>query len=166
MLTDKKVLTYNKLVKKLSQIRNKKRLVVTTGAFDIFHAGHLAYLDYAKRQGDILVVGIATDKTIREIKGPDRPIIPEDLRVRLIAGLEVVDFVVLLKEPLKEKIDNWRLFEKIQPDIWVVPYSDHNMEGNKKIAKQFGIKLIKAARIKPGRIKFPLSTTYILERLI
>ena len=165
MLTDKKVLTYKKLVSKLSGIRKGKKIVVTTGVFDIFHAGHLMFLDYAKRQGDILVVGVATDKTVKIVKGATRPILPEILRVRLIAGLEIVDFAVLLDEDLVNRIDNWILFENLRPDVWVVPSSDHNNGVNEKLAKTYKIKLVKAPRIKPNKINFPLSSSFILDKL-
>lgn len=65
-------------------------------------------MDFAKRQGDILVVGVGTDKTIRELKVPERPINPEKLRMRLIGGLQVVDCAVLLKEQVNKILTNRR----------------------------------------------------------
>lgn len=166
MITDRKTFfSYGNLARELAQARRGKKVVLATGSFDVFHPGHLLFLDYAKRQGDILVVGVATDITIKEVKGFKRPIIPEKLRVRFVAGLEVVDFAVLCKEKLIDGIDMQELIHKIRPDVLVVTYKDRNMPGVERLADFYNVKLIKAPRIRPGKVNFPLSTTYILDRL-
>ena len=76
-----------------------KRIVFTNGCFDILHVGHLRYLQQARALGDVLVVGINTDAGVRRLKGPSRPIVPEDERAELLAGLECVDYVTLFDEP-------------------------------------------------------------------
>lgn len=75
-----------------------KRLVTVNGSFDLLHAGHLAILEEAKRQGDTLFVGVNSDAAVRQYKGPDRPIVPEAERARLLAALTCVDYVVVLDE--------------------------------------------------------------------
>ena len=77
---------------------NGKKVVFTNGCFDILHAGHVASLEFAKSYGDILVVGLNSDKSIRSIKGDSRPIIGEADRAHMLAGLEAVDYVVLFNE--------------------------------------------------------------------
>src|SRR3989344_8815113 len=76
-----------------------KKIVFKTGCFDIFHIGHVRALCYCKSIGDILVIGLGSDKTLRALKGKDRPVFSEKHRAELLATLECVDYVVILKEP-------------------------------------------------------------------
>jgi rfaE bifunctional protein nucleotidyltransferase chain/domain len=71
-----------------------KKIVFTNGCFDILHKGHIKTLYEARRIGDILVVGINTDESVSKLKGPDRPIIPLDSRIAVLAALDVVDYVI------------------------------------------------------------------------
>ena len=75
-----------------------QRVVFTNGCFDILHIGHLRYLEEAKRQGDLLVVGVNSDSSVRELKGPERPIVPEDERREMLLGLKPVDYVAVFEE--------------------------------------------------------------------
>jgi len=75
-----------------------KRLVTVNGSFDLLHSGHLAILEEAKAQGDILFVGVNSDASVRRYKGSDRPIIPETERARMLAALSCVDYVVVIDE--------------------------------------------------------------------
>ena len=90
------------------------RIVFTNGCFDILHAGHVRYLCEARSHGDILVVGLNSDRSVKMIKGEKRPIIPEEQRAEVLAGLWCVDYVSFFHEsnPL-------RLIEKLRPDILV-----------------------------------------------
>jgi rfaE bifunctional protein nucleotidyltransferase chain/domain len=76
-----------------------KRLVLTNGVFDVLHAGHIAYLEAARELGDCLLVGLNTDATVRALKGPDRPLVPQEDRARVLAAIRFVDGVVLFDEP-------------------------------------------------------------------
>jgi D-beta-D-heptose 7-phosphate kinase/D-beta-D-heptose 1-phosphate adenosyltransferase len=96
------------------QRKNKKSVVLTTGCFDLLHAGHLSLLRDAKKQGDILVVGINADKSITKLKGPSRPIIDQNQRAHLLAGFEVVDYVVVFDQASPEN-----LIRKLAPEVWV-----------------------------------------------
>ncbi|MEK6891373.1 MAG: adenylyltransferase/cytidyltransferase family protein [Nanoarchaeota archaeon] len=89
-------------------------VVTTNGSFDILHSAHLHLLKKAKREGDILIVLLNSDSSIRRNKGDKRPIVPEDERAKMLAGLETVDYVVVFEEdkPLK-------LLEQIKPDVHV-----------------------------------------------
>lgn len=91
-----------------------KKVVFTNGCFDIIHAGHIDYLVKAKELGDILVVGLNSDKSVREIKGEKRPIISEDERAFMLNNLKPVNFVVLFDEPTP-----LNLIEEIVPDILI-----------------------------------------------
>jgi rfaE bifunctional protein nucleotidyltransferase chain/domain len=75
-----------------------KRIVTLNGSFDLMHAGHLYILEEARKQGDVLIVGLNSDASIRQYKGPDRPIIPEQYRARMLLALRTVDYVHLFDE--------------------------------------------------------------------
>jgi len=76
-----------------------KRIVFTNGCFDLLHIGHVRYLEKAKSLGDILVVGVNSDLSVRGLKGPRRPILPEGERTEILSGLQCVDYVILFDEP-------------------------------------------------------------------
>ena len=92
----------------------RKKVVFTNGCFDILHVGHIRYLRKAKKLGDILVVGLNTDRSVKEIKGAKRPIVHQKDRAEVLAALEFVDYVVLFDEP-----DPFSLIEKVKPTILV-----------------------------------------------
>lgn len=77
-----------------------RRIVFTNGCFDLLHVGHLRYLEQARALGDVLVVGLNADASVRGLKGPKRPVVPEDERAELLAGLRCVDYVTLFEEPV------------------------------------------------------------------
>jgi D-beta-D-heptose 7-phosphate kinase/D-beta-D-heptose 1-phosphate adenosyltransferase len=90
------------------------RVVFTNGCFDLLHPGHVALLEKARAEGDRLVVGLNTDRSVREIKGPDRPVVPEDERGEVLLALECVDRVVLYDEPTPAEI-----IAALLPDVLV-----------------------------------------------
>ena len=91
-----------------------KRVVFTNGCFDILHVGHIDLLEKAKSYGDCLVVGLNSDSSVKKIKGKGRPILPERDRARLVAALQVVDFVVFFDEETP-----YEILKEIKPDILV-----------------------------------------------
>ena len=92
--------------------RHGRRIVFANGCFDTLHAGHVRYLEGARREGDILVVGVNADSSVRHLKGPGRPILDENARAQLVAALRAVDYVVLFSEPNVET-----LLEVLRPDV-------------------------------------------------
>ena len=94
--------------------QKNKKIVFTNGCFDILHAGHVSYLSKAKSLGDILVIGLNSDNSVKKIKGKSRPVVSQKNRAILLAALEAVDFVVVFNEltPLK-------LIKAIKPDVLV-----------------------------------------------
>jgi D-beta-D-heptose 7-phosphate kinase/D-beta-D-heptose 1-phosphate adenosyltransferase len=90
-----------------------KTVVWTNGCFDILHAGHVTYLQSARKQGDVMVVGLNSDASVQAIKGPDRPIVPENERALIISALECVDHVVVFEDN-----DTVGLLEFLKPDIY------------------------------------------------
>ena len=98
-----------KVLDELEEILNNhrkenKKIVFTNGCFDILHIGHIEYLKFSRRQGDVLVIGLNTDRSVREQKGDKRPFVSEDERARLISALEDVGYVILFDELTPEKL--------------------------------------------------------------
>jgi len=89
-----------------------EKIVLTNGAFDLLHVGHVRYLQGAAEHGERLVTAVNSDSSVREAKGPDRPMIPENERAELVAALAVVDWVVLFSDETVEPI-----IEAIRPDV-------------------------------------------------
>jgi D-glycero-beta-D-manno-heptose 1-phosphate adenylyltransferase len=91
---------------------NGRRIVFANGCFDTLHVGHIRYLEGARHAGDVLVVGVNDDSSVRNLKGPGRPILDENARAQLVAALRAVDYVVLFSEPNVEA-----LLEFLRPDV-------------------------------------------------
>jgi len=110
-----KIKTKDDLCRTVGDLKKKgKRIVFTNGCFDLLHLGHIRYLEKAKSLGDILVVGLNSDRSVRGLKGPQRPILPEDERAEILSGLGCVDYIALFDEltPLE-------LISSVQPHILV-----------------------------------------------
>lgn len=135
--------------------KNQKQVVFTNGCFDIIHAGHVKYLTQAKSFGDVLILGLNTDDSIRKLKGSNRPINSEADRSFVVDGLKAVDYVVLFSESTAEQ-----LVSEIKPDIYVKG-GDYNLENlpEGKIVQSYGgqVKLIPLLK---GR-----STSNIISRI-
>jgi D-beta-D-heptose 7-phosphate kinase / D-beta-D-heptose 1-phosphate adenosyltransferase len=150
-----KILNREAASRRLAEARRRGRKVVfTNGCFDILHAGHLACLEGAKRLGDLLVVGLNSDASVRGLKGDSRPVIAEENRAGLLAGLACVDVVVVFDEPSPE----W-LIEQLEPDVLVKggDYTLDQIAGADFVRRRGG--QVVALPLVPG-----LSTTAILAR--
>jgi D-glycero-beta-D-manno-heptose 1-phosphate adenylyltransferase len=98
------------LVEKLKQ--DGKTIVFANGCFDLLHVGHVRYLEGARRLGDALVVGLNSDDSVRQLKGPGRPLMPEGERAEILAAISFIDYIIIFQEPNVE-----RLLLQIHPDI-------------------------------------------------
>lgn len=108
---EKKIVTIDKL-KKILKDRQNKTIVFTNGCFDLFHVGHARYLREAAKLGDILIVGVNSDASVKRLKGEERPIISENERMELLASLEFVSYVISFEEDTP-----YNVIKEIQPDI-------------------------------------------------
>ena len=98
-MIDKKIITLQELGPIVDKLKTQnKKIVTTNGVFDILHYGHVKYLEEAKKLGDILIVGVNTDRSVKENKGDERPINDEKSRISVLAALESVDYVFLFDE--------------------------------------------------------------------
>ena len=112
-------MNYVKTIEELCQIRNElkaqnKKVVFTNGVFDILHAGHVDYLSKAKELGDVLIVGVNSDASVKRIKGELRPVVPQHERAFIISSLKPVDFVTIFVEDTPFEVIN-----KLIPDVLV-----------------------------------------------
>lgn len=149
-----KVLEREALVARYGRPRSG-RVVFTNGCFDLLHPGHVAYLDEARRLGDHLVVGVNTDASVRRLKGPGRPLVPQDDRALVLAGLAAVDAVTLFDEdtPLE-------LIEALKPDV-LVKGGDYELDGIVgREAVEGGGGEVRVIPFVPGH-----STTDLIERI-
>ncbi|THJ09397.1 MAG: D-glycero-beta-D-manno-heptose 1-phosphate adenylyltransferase [Nitrospira sp. CG24C] len=152
-----KILTKEQLLPLLQQARSqKRRIVFTNGCFDLMHVGHTRYLQAAKDLGDLLVVGVNGDASVRTLnKAPDRPIVSESQRAEVVAALGSVDYVTLFDEP-----DPRSLIAALQPDILVKggDWAVEQIIGRDIVEARGGV--VRTIPLVPG-----VSTTSIIERI-
>ena len=138
-----------KIIKKLK--KTGKTVVFTNGCFDILHIGHVRLLKKAKSAGDILIVGLNSDKSVKKIKGKNRPVVPENERAEVLASLSAVDFVVMFSEPTP-----YGLIKKIRPDILL---KGADWKKDEIVGDKFARKVVRVPLVKGH------STTRIIEKL-
>ncbi len=110
-----KIIEFNNIKKEISRLKKDfKKIVFTNGCFDIIHAGHVSYLNEAKSLGDVLIVGINSDESVKRLKGQDRPIIGETDRAYILANIKPVDYVVIFNEDTP-----YNLIKEVSPDFLV-----------------------------------------------
>jgi len=154
-------MNYVKNIDELTAIRNdlkrqNKKVVFTNGVFDILHAGHVDYITKAKEKGDVLIVGVNSDSSVKRIKGELRPVVPQHERAFIISSLKPVDYVVIFEEDTPQEIIN-----KLIPDV-LVKGADWSIE------KIVGREIVEANGGKVETIKFvnDQSTTNIIKTVL
>jgi D-beta-D-heptose 7-phosphate kinase/D-beta-D-heptose 1-phosphate adenosyltransferase len=151
-----KILSLDQLLAERDRLRTAgKRLVFTNGVFDLLHVGHVRYLAQARELGEALVVAINSDRTVRELKGPDRPVFDQDERAEILAALRHVDYVLIFDE-----ISPRTLIGKLLPDVLVKggDYQIDEIHGREEVETAGG-KVIPLPFV-PGA-----STTSLLQRM-
>lgn len=140
-----------------AQARKKGQTIVfTNGCFDLLHRGHVHILRQARAAGDLLIVALNSDRSVKQIKGPKRPIMPETDRIELIEAMEMVNYVILFDEP-----DPTRLIDAIKPDV-LVKGADWSAD------KVVGAELVEKDGGRVVRIPYleGFSTSEIIERIV
>ncbi len=153
-MSHEKIHSRQALASKLQQLKTDGKVVVTTnGCFDVLHLGHLRYLQAARQQGDLLVVAINSDSSVRELKGENRPLVPEAERAEMLAGLECVDYVVTFPE-----LTPVELLSDLKPNIHVKG-GDYTLEQlvEKDVVENNGGKVVVGLNV-PGK-----STTNLID---
>lgn len=112
-MTESKIVSLEELHRLLAEHRQRgQRIVLANGCFDLLHVGHVRYLEAAKQEGDVLVVGVNSDASVAGVKGSGRPLLPAPNRVRLVAALAAVDYVVVFDSATVAP-----LIETLRPDV-------------------------------------------------
>lgn len=112
---DSKILTKNKLSSVVQRLKTKgKSIAFTNGTFDILHLGHVTYLQKARAFADILIVGVNTDRSVKTYKDPNRPVNPQQDRIKVLTALACVDYAILFNDPTP-----LQLIEAIKPEVLV-----------------------------------------------
>ncbi len=154
---NEKILTRDQLQPILARHRDQHhRIVFTNGCFDLMHVGHTRYLQAARALGDLLIVGVNSDSSVRSLnKAPDRPIVPEAQRAEVLAALACVDYVVLFTEP-----DPGSLIAALQPDVLVKggDWALDRIVGRDTVEARGGI--VQTIPLVPG-----VSTTLLVQRI-
>jgi len=136
--------------------RQGKKIVFTNGCFDILHVGHTRYLKEAKKLGDVLILALNSDESVRALKGPKRPIVPQDERADLLASLESVDFVTIFHELTPIELINY-----LKPDVLV---KGGDWDADKIVGRESVTKWNGTVEVIP-EIKGS-STTNIIEKIL
>ncbi|WP_018249211.1 D-glycero-beta-D-manno-heptose 1-phosphate adenylyltransferase [Orenia marismortui] len=157
MIIKEKIYTREELNKILKQNRKQDETIVfTNGCFDILHVGHTRYLTEARSKGDVLIVGLNNDSSVKALKGEKRPIVPEKERAEMLANLEVVDYVTIFSETTAKSTINI-----LQPDIYVKG-GDYKIEDlpEAEVVAKYGGKIELVSEVKGA------STTNIVKQIL
>ena len=154
----RKLVTFEALIKIISENRSQnKKIIWTNGCFDILHVGHVEYLAGAKKLGDILIVGLNSDESVRRLKGTDRPLFNQTERAKVLNAVEFVDYIFIFDEP-----SPLNLLNRLKPDFYVKG-GDYNIETinqeERRCVESYGGKISILPMIKGA------STTKIIEKI-
>jgi D-beta-D-heptose 7-phosphate kinase/D-beta-D-heptose 1-phosphate adenosyltransferase len=148
-----KLLSRKSLKPVLSRLKRKgNRIVFTNGCFDLLHLGHVRLFNKAKSLGDVLVLGLNSDASLKKLKGPKRPLVSEKARAELLASLEAIDYITIFGEDTPKE-----LVKEIRPDILV-------KGGDYKVNEVAGREFVKKVYIFP--VVKGYSTTNLIEKIV
>ena len=152
-------------LKEIRKLHADKKIVFATGCYDILQSGHAVFFNQCKGFGDILVVGVGKDETLRQLKGPGRPVNPENNRLYLVAAMEDVDYAVLNDNSIGEgKIDFKDVMTALRPDVFILNDDDSSVEPKQKLCDDLSVKIEFVAREVPEEL-MPTSTTNIINKI-
>ena len=156
-MINKKIKTLNQLIPIAKKLKKQgKKIVTTNGVFDILHLGHVKYLEQAKKLGDVLIVGVNADNSVKQNKGDKRPINEEKSRISVLAGLESVDYAFLFNEK-----DPRKWIWEIKPDVHAKAgdYGMHQIIEKDAVEKNNGKIII-------VKMKKNYSTTNVINKIL
>lgn len=156
MVAKDKIVAIKKIILIAKKLKSEnKKILTTNGVFDILHLGHVKYLEEAKKLGDVLIVGMNTDSSVKQVKGKERPINNENSRIGVLAGLESVDYVFLFNEK-----DPRKWLSKIKPDIHVKA-GDYKISQivEREVVEKYGGKVVLVPMLKG------YSTTNLIKKI-
>ncbi len=151
-----KILPLERSIELVTELRQEgKRVVFTNGCFDLLHPGHTRYLEEARRLGDVLLVAVNSDRSVRALKGPDRPILPDSERAEILAGLKSVDYVTIFDDLTPQEI-----ISRLLPDVLVkgADWGPAEILGRKEVESAGGV--VVSIPVVPG-----FSTSALIRRI-
>ena len=142
-----------------------KKIVFCSGCYDILQSGHAVFFNQCKAFGDILIVGVGRDSVIEKLKGPSRPVNPENNRLYLVAAMHDVDYAVLNGPEIREgKIDFGSIVEKLKPDYFVLNDDDSAIKEKTALCDSVGTEIKYVSRVVPPELE-ATSTTRIIDKI-
>lgn len=151
---------------KLRATNRDKKIVFVSGCFDLTHAGHVLFFEDCKKHGDILIVGVGSDLIISKNKGPDRPVMNEHMRLKIIDSLKPVDYTVLDDNTYSSHSLAFveHVLENLRPDIYAVNDDAFDLEKRVSMSNEYGINLVVLKRWCPTEYG-NISTTSLIEKI-
>lgn len=152
----------------LKERHPNQKIIFCSGSFDLPHAGHVLFLEECKGLGDILVVAVGPDQDIRESKGKNRPILKEEIRLKIIDSLKPVDYAFISRSPESRAhrlspLDE--IFKHLKPDTYIVNYDGSEMEYRRTLADSHGILFLILELNRNAPPYEGISTTALIERI-
>ena len=146
---------WDQLLEELKSVRKDQKVVFTNGCFDLLHIGHVHYLRQARQQGDLLFLGLNSDRSVKELKGPSRPLQTENERAEILSELRCVDFVAVFDEDTP-----YELIRRVEPDVLV-------KGGDWSVEKIVGADLVleRGGEVKSLDFVDGRSTTKLIEKM-
>ena len=159
---------YNQLAD-LRSLYERDAIVFCSGSFDLIHPGHGLFFEDCKKHGDILVVQVGCDASIRKYKGGNRPIYNQDVRLKAVDLMKPVDYCILEEEICEGGAEEYLFpllpaFEKLKPDCWIFNSEASEIESRRELAQRFGIEIIVLERTSPKEFE-NISTTQIIKKI-
>lgn len=156
-------------IKRFHKIREEhkdKKIVFSSGTFDLPHAGHVLFFEDCKKLGDVLVVGVGSDAITRARKGAGRPVVNEHVRMKTIASFKPVDYCFLDNNDGSEEPLNFitGVFEHLKPDVYVINDDAFDIAYREKLSKKHNVKLTILKRSCPPEFE-NISTTKLIEKI-
>jgi cytidyltransferase-like protein len=152
----------------LGALRKKhpgKKIVFCSGCYDILQSGHAVFFNQCREFGDIVVVGVGRDAVIAELKGPGRPVNPEQNRLYLVAAMQDVDYAVLNDAEMRTgKMDHAGILERLRPDVYVLNDDDSDIKTKKELCGRLDIRIQFVKRTVPPELE-PTSTSRIIDKI-
>lgn len=144
-----------------------QKVVFCSGSFDLIHAGHVLFFEDCKKHGDILVVMAANDAVLKKNKGPDRPVLNEHVRIKMIDSLKPVDYCLL--DTVADETTHplhclHEIFDDLRPDVYVINDDAFDIPYREELVKKFSTKLVVLPRTAPPEFE-NISSTKIIEKL-
>jgi rfaE bifunctional protein nucleotidyltransferase chain/domain len=160
------IISYNNLPE-LREKHKDDKIVICSGSFDMIHAGHVLFLEDCKKFGDFLVTVVAGDAILRKLKGSQRPIIPQEARIKLLDSLKPIDYTVL--DDFSQKNDNplyaiEYAIELLKPDVYVINTDAFDIPSRRKFCEKYGTRLELLSRTCPEDFE-KISTSGIIQKI-